>query len=1057
MSSCKPSRMIAGLLLILAMLITGLAVATYSLIPQNKSPEASSLPNSTSSAISKISQRITQQGISSPSSSHSTAAPGQPHYFLQSGRTLNGNLASVSSNNLFYHGGPTMHVSVSYAIFWLPNGNSFEQSSGTNSAYVSLIDRFLNDTTGTSYYNILNQYPDKVNGAPLDKSILGGSYLDTTPYPSTGTSSDPLHDSDIQAEVVRAMAANNWSAGPDKMFHVFTGYGIESCFDASSRECTFTVYCAYHNFFTQGARSIIYSNMPDFNGVSGRCTPRNQSSPNNDYYADPEINILSHELFEAITDPLLNAWQDSFLAEIGDKCAWIFGTTSPDGSNLVVNGHKYLVQLEWSNYENNCALSYGPAHSLSIAPSPGSATFPSTIRFNITYSSQGSNWWSTTAYANGSLTLRVDQSTQIVISNQTSTIRQTEKWCFDQSCSGASFTSGDGVATTYYYYDLLAQTVSVSPVASVPSAPLVFATGSILPNTLGLPRQLTVEVNQTPQTIWALRGAAVSVASPTNAGTNTRWVTRISTWIISYASQIPNPIVYYPQYLTTFRYTVTGGGFYSSPTVTYYDTGLAKNALAGTPVWVDSASTYAYQSQLPGSTQYERWSPSNPSGQISAPGSSVSANYYHEYNVTASFHITDGMPSSSPYLTGETLGLNIPTSLSEQPSTIWLDAGSIYTLTSGLPGSSPLERWEAAGQTSGIVGGAMTLSPTYLHQYFLTITGALPGSTGQGWYDSGSSALATTPGVYGGFSDTRSRLISYSVDNGPSTILNGIDPVSVPMTMNLPHMIRFSSITQYSLTSVLPTGSIISMTPSSTGDSWYDEGTSVSIVLNRSWDLVGSTRQSLVSYSVDNVATPIDRTSSGPIYLPKITMTTGHVLSEQSNTQYFISVQSATVSYSQTGDGWFDSGSNFTVEGTYSQTYSTDLAYHVYAVPVGFQILSNSTADSVGWISSSDTLSFNAARADVAVYIPAALRLVPTGVLDNGVSIVFSYSDSSHILRFAGSSQFQVRFSSTVSSSSPLPLISDWVLYPAAIAIVVAMILVLGLFLIKRQPRKTAN
>jgi hypothetical protein len=1038
-------------------MLTGMIAATHGVIPENKSPESPASPYPISSAIPVKSPSYGRDTTPVASSSHPLADSTQPHYFPKVGKSLTGNLASSPSNNVFYNGGPTMHVSVSYAIFWLPSGSHFEKSPSTDSAYVSLIDRFLNDTTGTSYYNILSQYTDNINGAPLDKSVLGGSYLDTTPYPSTGTSSDPLHDSDLREEIVRAMAANNWTSGPDKIFHVFTGYGIENC-DPSNIYCTYNAYCAYHDYFARGTQTIIYSNMPDFNQGYNRCIGAGQTFPNGDGYADPEINILSHELFEAISDPLINAWHDnSSMPEIGDKCSWNFGSINTDGSNIILNGHKYLVQQEWSDYGSTCVLSYGPAHSLSIAPSPGSDPFPSTIRFNITYSSQGSNWWSTTAYANGSLTIRVDENTQIVVTNQTSTIRQTEKWCFDQNCSGVSFTSGNGVATTYYYYNLLAQTVSVSPPASVPSASLVFATGSLLPNTLGLPRQLTVQVDQTPQTIWALRGATASIASPTDTGINTRWVTRISSWMISYASQIPNPIVYYPQYLTTFGYTVIGGGFYSSPTVTYYDTGLPKNVLAGTPVWVDSASTYTYQTQLHGSTQYERWSVSSPTGQVSAPSSSVSANYYHEYNVTASFHITSGTPSSSPYLTGETLGLNIPASLPLQPSTVWLDAGSSYSLTGSLVGASSMERWEVAGPASGIVGGAMTLSPTYLHQYFLTITGALPGSTGQGWYDSGSSALATSPGAYGASPDTRVRLTSYNEDNGPPAVLNAIGPVAVQVTMSLPHMIHFSSITQYSLTVLPPTDSIISMTPSPTGDSWYDDGTSVFVVLSRNWDFIGNTRQSVVSYSIDNAATPIDRTSSGPIDLPMITMATGHALSEQSNTQYFITAQGATLSGSQTGDGWFDSGSQFTVEGSYSQSYATDLPYRVYGVPVGFQILSNSTTDSVVWTGPSDTLSFSTSHADVAVYIPADLKLVPTTVLDGGVSILFSYSESSHILRFAGSSQFQVRFSSTVSSSSPLPVISDWVLYPAAIVTVVAAILVLGLLLIRRQPRKTAN
>ncbi len=1052
MLSKKVNLAAATLLLILGIVSTGIVASAYASSPQNKGSY-----NPTSPRVPQNIQSSAPDSMTAETGSATTLVPSQPHYFLQEGKTTTGTLASAPSNDVFYHGGPTMHISISYAIFWLPSGNSFEQSPGTDSAYMSLINRFLNDTSGTSYYNILNQYPDNINGTPIDRSVLGGSYLDTTPYPVAGTQANPLHDSDIQAEVTNAIKANNWVPGPNKIFHVFTGYGIESCYDTTNRECTFTVYCAYHSFFTQGSQSIIYSNMPDFNGPSGHCTPRQRPFPNGDSYADPEVNILSHELFEAVSDPLLNAWTDSFGSEIGDKCSWNFDNVNSDGSNLVLNGHKYLVQLEWSNY-NGCVLSYGPSHSVTIAPSPGSKPFPSTYTFNITYASQGSSWWTTTAYTNGTVTIAIDQNTPIQITNKTSTSNQTEKWCFDQNCADESFGSGDGTVTTYYYYDLLAQQVSVSTGAGAPSASLDFATGTILPDTLGFPQRLTIQLTQTGQTIWVQRGTTVSVSSPTNIGIDTRWVTRVSAWTISAAFQIPNPIVYYPQYLTTFQYTVSGGGSYSPPSVTYYDTGLPRTALPGTAVWADNAAAYYYQNQLPGSTQYERWSTITPNGIVSAPGNSILVNYYHQYSVTASYQFASGNSPTTPSLIGNVYGLSVPTSLSLQPSTIWLDADSTYSLTKTLTGTSFQERWYAATSNTGLVNSPMTLSPTYTHQYFLTVAGALPGGAGQGWYDAGSDGSVTTPGVYDVSSTSRIRLTSYSEDGGfPKTLPDLVfNKVGVSFMMDGPHTVQFFSRLQYYLANTFRTDSIDSMTPSPTGDSWYYNGTSVDIVLNKNWDAIGNTRQSLVSYSIDNIAASVDRMSTSPANIPAITMSTGHVLSEGFVTQYYISVQGATLTGSQTGDGWFDSGSQFTIQGTYSRVYTANMPYHAYAVPAGFQILVNTTLSSVLWTSSSNTLSFNANNVDVTVYIPKELDLTPAKVSDDGNALVFAYSSSSELLSFKGSSIFQVSLSNTSAASSLLSNIPDWILYPASIAIAVGAILIVGLLLMKRQTRKTS-
>jgi hypothetical protein len=778
--------------------------------------------------------------------------------------------------------------------------------------------------------------------------------------------------------------------------------------------------------------------------------------PNNDYYADPEINILSHELFEAVSDPLLNAWTDSFSSEIGDKCAWNFGTVNPDGSNLALNGHKYLVQLEWSNY-NGCVLSYGPSHSVTITPSPGGNPFPSTYNFNITYTSQGSNWWTTTAYTNGTATIAIDPNTTITIANKASTPSQTEKWCFNQNCTNVSFGSGDGTVTTYYYFDLLAQQVSVSTGASAPSASLDYATGTILPDTLGFPQQLSIQLTQTSQTIWVQRGTTASVASPTNIGIDTRWVTRVSAWTISTAFQISNPIIYYPQYLTTFQYTVSGGGSYSPPIVTYYDTGLPKTTLAGTSVWADSAAAYDYQSQLPGSTPDERWSTTTPNGIVYASGSSIFVNYYHQYGVTVSYQFTGGNAPAMPSLTGDEYGLSVSTSLSLQPSIIWLDADSAYSLTKTLAGTSLQERWYAAISNTGLVTGPMILSPAYTHQYFLTVTGVLPGSTGQGWYDAGLAAPVTTPGVYEVSSTSRIRLTSYSEDGAAPKILPDLAlNVGVSLVMDGPHTVQFFSKLQYYLANTFQTSSIGSITPSSTGDSWYDSGTSVDVVLNRNWDAIGKTRQSLVSYSIDNIATSVDRTSTSPANIPTITMTASHLLSEGFVTQYYVSVQGATLSGSQTGDGWFDSGSQFTVQGAYSRTYSANMPFHVYAVPAGFQILATTAVSSILWTSSNNTLSFNANNVDITVYIPKELSLAPTKVSDDGSPLVFSYSSSSDLLTFKGSSSFQVSLSSTSAASSPLSSIPEWILYPAMIAIAVGVILIIGLVLMKRQTRKAS-
>ncbi len=81
--------------------------------------------------------------------------------------------------------------------------------------------------------------------------------------------------------------------------------------------------------------------------------------PNNSD-ADPEINVISHEHNEAITDQQGSAWYDRTGYENGDKCAWNFGSaigsTSYGQYNQAIGTGFYYLQQEWSNASSGCVL-----------------------------------------------------------------------------------------------------------------------------------------------------------------------------------------------------------------------------------------------------------------------------------------------------------------------------------------------------------------------------------------------------------------------------------------------------------------------------------------------------------------------------------------------------------------------------------------------------------------------------------------------------------------------------------------------------------------------------
>jgi hypothetical protein len=231
--------------------------------------------------------------------------------------------------------------------------------------YESLINQYFadvaHDSGGTSnVYSIATQYSD--GSGPIQyQSTFGGSYVDNAPLPANGCDDGQdsvcLTDTQLQAEIQNVLTAKGWHGSTSAMFVLMTPNGFGSCFDGTSQECTTNTYCAYHNSFTNSnGEPVIYANEPYDATING-CG--SGSSPNNGD-ADTELNTISHEHNESITDPFGDAWwRDSDNQENGDLCAWNFGaklggTTGVDAYNQLINDHHYWLQQEWSNKGSAC-------------------------------------------------------------------------------------------------------------------------------------------------------------------------------------------------------------------------------------------------------------------------------------------------------------------------------------------------------------------------------------------------------------------------------------------------------------------------------------------------------------------------------------------------------------------------------------------------------------------------------------------------------------------------------------------------------------------------------
>src|SRR2546421_526721 len=130
-------------------------------------------------------------------------------------------------------------------------------------------------------------------------------------------------------------------------------------------EPTGNVSSTYHSlierYFTDVGGTGLYKNNTQYTDSSGNA-PSNTTLAGSwvDSTAYPESPLLDSDIQNEVSRAQsANGWTDSSGQEIGDKCAWTFGSLNTDGSNANWNGHPYLVQEEWDNAQSGCVLS-GP-------------------------------------------------------------------------------------------------------------------------------------------------------------------------------------------------------------------------------------------------------------------------------------------------------------------------------------------------------------------------------------------------------------------------------------------------------------------------------------------------------------------------------------------------------------------------------------------------------------------------------------------------------------------------------------------------------------------------
>jgi hypothetical protein len=266
------------------------------------------------------------------------------------------------------NGGPVMQPRTVFLIFWLPSGFHYDSSNtaAADTKYEGLMSQFFTDMPGSTYLNILSQYPGVCSPPAISAATsclgpitVGGTTVDTRAYATgAGTPLSPIRDIDMQTEVSNFISSKGLTPDLSMGFFVFLGAGVVECQFVGS--CITSDFCAYHSSFSVAGGTALYAVMPNLDSFSG-CDEGITTGPNQ-LAADRETIALSHEFSEMITDPISNtlAWLATNGREVGDNCnpngTPQLGTITANGSNITINGHPYVLQTEWSNDDELCIV-----------------------------------------------------------------------------------------------------------------------------------------------------------------------------------------------------------------------------------------------------------------------------------------------------------------------------------------------------------------------------------------------------------------------------------------------------------------------------------------------------------------------------------------------------------------------------------------------------------------------------------------------------------------------------------------------------------------------------
>jgi len=241
--------------------------------------------------------------------------------------------------DLTYFGGPLVTSATSWNVY-VNCATTPAECWGSGSLSPAT---FLRDLNRSQFIRINNEFigSDAFDHFPVSQLSTKATFAAS----ATGTPTATLPD--LFAVLFSAVDFTK-ASGYTSIYHLFLPQGTDVCIDEktcySPDNLDTFVFCAFHGSLDFDAQTHVLFTVEPFQNVFGCVIPG--QAPHGTI--DATASALSHEFFETMMDPDLDAWFNFLTGEEGsDMCATF-------GSNVQLRRHEYFIQSEYSNRAHAC-------------------------------------------------------------------------------------------------------------------------------------------------------------------------------------------------------------------------------------------------------------------------------------------------------------------------------------------------------------------------------------------------------------------------------------------------------------------------------------------------------------------------------------------------------------------------------------------------------------------------------------------------------------------------------------------------------------------------------